>query len=313
MKKILINCENREIRVAILEDELLTELYIESLDNKTILNNIYKGRIEGVIPGLKAAFVNIGLERNAFLHFDDIRPDILTEHYNRLHGVTPAATEDQTSLVDGALDAETGQEIAADISALADSEYQPSPEELETVAELSDDETSDVPSPIERVVQPTTTRAMKMQSIAASAGAVGEVGSVGIRILRMRATMQLPHLQMMTLPHSRKLPRPLPRNLNNSPYMKTANPRLVSGQTILIARTATMGGATRKSAVRAAIVTTAGINNLSAPMPTSSGCPSQPGACLDRLLEPEPDRIPLTYIRPTPSNPLHVATANNVV
>lgn len=37
------------------EDEQLTELYIESLDNKTILNNIYKGRIEGVIPGLKAA------------------------------------------------------------------------------------------------------------------------------------------------------------------------------------------------------------------------------------------------------------------
>lgn len=63
--------------MAILEDEQLVELYIESLDEKSILNNIYKGRIEGIIPGLKAAFVNIGLERNAFLHFDDVRGDLL--------------------------------------------------------------------------------------------------------------------------------------------------------------------------------------------------------------------------------------------
>lgn len=77
MKKVLINAEERELRVAILEDDQLVELYIESLDDKSILNNIYKGRIEGIIPGLKAAFVNIGLERNAFLHFDDVRPDLL--------------------------------------------------------------------------------------------------------------------------------------------------------------------------------------------------------------------------------------------
>ncbi len=79
MKRVLINVEDRELRIAILEDEQLTELYIEPLDDKTILNNIYKGRVEGVLPGLSAAFVNVGFERNAFLHFDDVRPDLLLE------------------------------------------------------------------------------------------------------------------------------------------------------------------------------------------------------------------------------------------
>ncbi len=76
-KKVLINVEEREVRIAILEDDQLVELYIESLDNKTILNNIYRGRVEGIVAGLNAAFVNIGFERNAFLHFNDIRPDLL--------------------------------------------------------------------------------------------------------------------------------------------------------------------------------------------------------------------------------------------
>jgi len=85
MKKVLINVEERELRVAILEDEQLVELYIESLDEKSILNNIYKGRVEDVLPGLKAAFVNIGLERNAFLHFDDVRPDLIWAKYRELN------------------------------------------------------------------------------------------------------------------------------------------------------------------------------------------------------------------------------------
>lgn len=91
MKKVLINVEERELRVAILEDEQLVELYIESLDDKSILNNIYKGRVEDVLPGLKAAFVNIGLDRNAFLHFDDVRPDLLWGKYRELH---PELAED---------------------------------------------------------------------------------------------------------------------------------------------------------------------------------------------------------------------------
>ena len=53
MRKVLINVEERELRVAILEDEQLVELYIESLDEKSILNNIYKGRVEDVLAALR--------------------------------------------------------------------------------------------------------------------------------------------------------------------------------------------------------------------------------------------------------------------
>lgn len=85
MRKVLINVEERELRVAILDDDQLVELYIESLDEKSILNNIYKGRIQDVLPGLKAAFVNIGLDRNAFLHFDDVRPDLIWGKYREMN------------------------------------------------------------------------------------------------------------------------------------------------------------------------------------------------------------------------------------
>ncbi|MCX7963662.1 MAG: Rne/Rng family ribonuclease [Candidatus Sumerlaea chitinivorans] len=111
MKRVLINVEDRELRVAILEDDQLTEFYIESLEDKTILNNIYKGRVEGVLPGLSAAFVNIGLERNAFLHFDDVRPDLRLQLWTEKQG-----------------------EAAAAIEEAAPSEYQPTEEELAVVA-----------------------------------------------------------------------------------------------------------------------------------------------------------------------------------
>jgi Rne/Rng family ribonuclease len=123
MKKVLINVEDRAYRIAILEDDQLVELYFESQDDKTILNNVYKGRIEGVIPGLKAAFVNIGLEKNAFLHFDDVRPDLLIEK--------PAAPAAE-------VEAEKPEQMAAEpVPPPEEPEYQPSAEELAAVEELS--------------------------------------------------------------------------------------------------------------------------------------------------------------------------------
>lgn len=70
--QVLINVEATDIRVAILENGELVELFVEQFNKKSILGNIYKGRVDAIVPGLKAVFVNIGLERNAFLHFQDI-------------------------------------------------------------------------------------------------------------------------------------------------------------------------------------------------------------------------------------------------
>ncbi|MGD0837863.1 MAG: ribonuclease E/G, partial [Polyangia bacterium] len=76
---LLINADGPETRVALVESGLLGELYIERKQERGIAGNIYKGRVERVLPGMQAAFVNIGLEKSAYLHVSDVRgtPDDL--------------------------------------------------------------------------------------------------------------------------------------------------------------------------------------------------------------------------------------------
>ena len=74
VKEIVIHVCEEETWVALLEDRSLVELYLERSANERIVGNIYRGRVENVLPGMQAAFVDIGLERNAFLYVDDARP-----------------------------------------------------------------------------------------------------------------------------------------------------------------------------------------------------------------------------------------------
>ena len=71
-KEIIISDDEYETRCAVLEDGVLTEIDIERKNDEHTLNNTYKGRVENVLPGMQIAFVNIGLERHAFLHISDI-------------------------------------------------------------------------------------------------------------------------------------------------------------------------------------------------------------------------------------------------
>ncbi|EKP94934.1 Rne/Rng family ribonuclease [Thermaerobacter subterraneus] len=73
-KSILVTVEPDETRVAVLEDGRLVEIYHERPSTQRVAGNIYKGRVENVLPGMQAAFVNIGLERNAFLYVADAVP-----------------------------------------------------------------------------------------------------------------------------------------------------------------------------------------------------------------------------------------------
>ncbi|HED34156.1 MAG TPA: ribonuclease G [Gammaproteobacteria bacterium] len=73
-KEILINVTPQETRVAILENGVLQEVYIERSRSKGLVGNIYKGRVCRVLPGMEAAFVEVGMERAAFLHVSDIAP-----------------------------------------------------------------------------------------------------------------------------------------------------------------------------------------------------------------------------------------------
>jgi len=71
-KEILINSEEKEKRIAILNNNKLEDFFIEHPEDKTIVGNIYKGRVEDVVPSVGAAFVNMGLEKNGFLYLTDV-------------------------------------------------------------------------------------------------------------------------------------------------------------------------------------------------------------------------------------------------
>ena len=72
----MINVSPRETRAALLENGVLQELFVERASRRGLTGNLYKGRVSRVLPGMQAAFIDIGLERTAFLHASDIvQPD----------------------------------------------------------------------------------------------------------------------------------------------------------------------------------------------------------------------------------------------
>lgn len=71
-RQLVVNVSEHEVRVAHLEDGTIVELFINRQDDSDISGNIYKGRVQRVLPGMQAAFVDIGLEQAAFLYVDDI-------------------------------------------------------------------------------------------------------------------------------------------------------------------------------------------------------------------------------------------------
>ncbi|MFN0099586.1 MAG: ribonuclease E/G [Gemmatimonadaceae bacterium] len=71
-REILISATQREVRVAIIEDDQLVELQVDRPENKRMVGDIYLGKVEAVLPGIQAAFVNIGTEKSAFLHNSDL-------------------------------------------------------------------------------------------------------------------------------------------------------------------------------------------------------------------------------------------------
>lgn len=74
MNEIIINYNNQKKDVIVLENGKIVEKYQENDNNKTIEGNIYLGKVINVLPGMGAAFVDIGEEKNAFLHIKDVLP-----------------------------------------------------------------------------------------------------------------------------------------------------------------------------------------------------------------------------------------------
>jgi hypothetical protein len=70
--EMIVNVSPRETRAALLENGVLQELFLERASRLGLTGNLYKGRVSRVLPGMQAAFIDIGLERTAFLHVSDI-------------------------------------------------------------------------------------------------------------------------------------------------------------------------------------------------------------------------------------------------
>ena len=71
-KEMIISSNDHETRVAILEDDLVSEIFVERERQRGVVGNIYKGRVSKVLPGMQSAFVEIGLERDGFLYVTDV-------------------------------------------------------------------------------------------------------------------------------------------------------------------------------------------------------------------------------------------------
>ncbi len=91
-EEILVNVTPRETRVAVVENGMLQELHIERGWRRGVVGNIYKGRVQRVMPGMQAAFVDIGLERAAFLHAGDVMRSLRPPELVADEPSPPAAT-----------------------------------------------------------------------------------------------------------------------------------------------------------------------------------------------------------------------------
>ena len=99
--EIFINSNQREIRVALMESNLLAELFIEHKSHKGIVGNIYKGKVTKILPGMQVAFVDIGLDKAGFLYVGDIDVIDMVGLEGPLEPPTPLVEEDKDHPFEG--------------------------------------------------------------------------------------------------------------------------------------------------------------------------------------------------------------------
>ena len=83
-KEMIISSGDHETRVAILEDDQVVEVFIEREKQRGVVGNVYKGRVNKILPGMQSSFIDIGLERDAFLYVSEVVNTV--EEFERLAG-----------------------------------------------------------------------------------------------------------------------------------------------------------------------------------------------------------------------------------
>src|SRR5262245_20935267 len=91
-KEMIISANDHDTRVAILEEDQVVEIFIERERQRGVVGNIYKGRVSKVLPGMQSSFVDIGLERDAFLYVSEVVNTV--EEFDRLE----SGDDDESSM-----------------------------------------------------------------------------------------------------------------------------------------------------------------------------------------------------------------------
>src|SRR3989454_10461055 len=91
-KELVISATSHERRVAILEEGQLVEIYIEREKEFALVGSIYKGRVTRVLPGMQSAFVDIGLDGDAFLYVSDVFENLEDYDHDHGHGHAPQSS-----------------------------------------------------------------------------------------------------------------------------------------------------------------------------------------------------------------------------
>ena len=83
-KEMIISSNGHETMVAILEDDLVAEIFVERERHRGVVGNVYKGRVSKVLPGMQSSFIDLGLERDGFLYVAEVVDTL--EEFERLEG-----------------------------------------------------------------------------------------------------------------------------------------------------------------------------------------------------------------------------------
>src|SRR5438067_10038117 len=173
---LVINASGQETRVALIEQGTISEYYLERKNEKGIVGNIYKGRVVRVLPGMQAAFVDIGLDKAAFLYVGDIVSDPTFPGFSEEMDIKAGSVEGDPLEAEEDLPEPVEVPMAAEAAALAE----PPPaaaEEKPVVAQEPVSAAREAPSPSAAEISPPPP-AVEAAPVAAETAAGVETGEV---------------------------------------------------------------------------------------------------------------------------------------
>jgi Rne/Rng family ribonuclease len=139
-KELFVSSTPHETKVGLVEDDLLAEIYLERENEYTLAGSIYKGRVTRVLPGMQSAFVDIGLERDAFLYVSDFME--LEEHDEDLTDAVPATRSVQDMRQPAREESAAGESPAGHDTADAGSSFATDNQDFAATEEQSEDQSS---------------------------------------------------------------------------------------------------------------------------------------------------------------------------